>query len=655
MDVSVVIVSFNVRYFLESCLYSVFRALKEVDGGEVIVVDNNSVDGTVPMLREKFPEVKLIPNRENVGFARACNQGLSVARGRYLLLLNPDTLIEENTLKKVVSFMDDHPDAGAVGVKMIDGKGNFLPESKRAFPTPMVAFYKIFGLAALFPRSKRFNRYYLGHLDENTTHPVEVLTGAFMMVRTDLLRKIGGLDEEYFMYGEDIDLSYRILKEGYRNYYFPEATIIHYKGESTRKGSLNYVMFFYKAMLIFASKHFSPRQAGVIGMLIRPAIYLRAALSALRRVVERLFYPVLDVLLFLLGYHFLVPWWEQIRFHTGHVYSPVFRSYVIPAYIAVWLLSVWLAGGYRRPVRPGRVARGVVLGTVIILVVYALLPADLRFSRALILAGMFWGLLAGTGIRWLLGRLPVEMFELAENKRKRILVVAGGEECGRIRGFLDQLGLNGEVVRCLMPDDEDSLQQLPELVRVERIDEIIFSAVDNRSEKIIGTMNRLAGVPVEFKVALPEGSPIVGSSSIEKPGELYFIELNALSQRANRRKKRALDLVVSGLLLITFPLLVWWVKRKDAFFRNILRVMAGRATWVGYCPADGSLHNLPSLPPGILCPASSLSGRPAPEVLRNLNMTYARNYHLLHDLRILLHAFPSLGNPPLVIKEPERL
>ncbi len=651
MDISVIIVSFNVRYFLESCLYSVFKSLKETQGGEVIVVDNNSVDGTVRMLEEKFPEVKLIRNEENKGFARACNQGLAVARGRYVLLLNPDTLIEEDTLSKTVRFMDDHPEAGALGVRMIDGKGNFLPESKRAFPTPMVAFYKIFGLASLFPRSKRFNRYYMGHLPEDETHPVEVLTGAFMLIRTSLLKKIGGLDEEYFMYGEDIDLSYRILKEGFKNYYFPETTIIHYKGESTKKGSLNYVLLFYKAMLIFARKHFSPRQAGVIGMLLYPAIYLRAALSALKRVISLLFYPVVDVLLLFAGYLFLVPLWEKIRFHSEYIYPPVFMRYVIPAYILVWILSVWLAGGYRRPVRPGKVVRGFVLGTVVILVVYALLPVSLRFSRVLILAGMLWGVLSAAVVRWLLSLLPGETFDLAGKSKKKILVISGREEFKRISGFLRQVDEKVDIAGYVPPAGETmpndalgSTEQLPDIVKVHQVCEIIFSAVDNRSGQIIRTMNRLAGVPVEFKVALPEGSPIVGSSSVERPGELYLIELNALSQKGNRSKKRVLDLLLSFTFLLLFPFLLIVVQRRWNFVKNIFRVIGGRRTWVGYCPVPGR-QDLPAIPPGVLCPGSSLlsSGQEI-EMLQNMNQTYARNYHPYLDIRIVAGNLRKLGN-----------
>ena len=243
MKLSVIIVNYNVKYFLEQCLLSALKAAERVST-EIFVVDNNSVDGSVEMVQQKFPSVKVIANTKNTGFSKANNQGIRESKGEYVLLLNPDTVVEEDTFEKVVSFMDQHSDAGGLGVKMLDGTGRFLPESKRGLPTYDVAFYKIFGLSKLFPRSKTFGKYHLGYLDENKTHEVDVLAGAFMLLRKSVLDKIGLLDEDYFMYGEDIDLSYRITKAGYKNYYFPETRIIHYKGESTKRTSVNYVLVF---------------------------------------------------------------------------------------------------------------------------------------------------------------------------------------------------------------------------------------------------------------------------------------------------------------------------------------------------------------------------------------------------------------------------
>ncbi len=288
MQISIIIVNYNVRYFLEQALRSVLKASEGMDN-EIWVVDNNSSDDSVRMVSENFPNIKLIANKENVGFSKANNQAIKECNGKYVLLLNPDTVIEENTLKKCYDFMERTPEAGGLGVRMIDGAGKFLPESKRGFPTPFVAFCKTFGLSKFFPKSKIFNRYHLGYLPENETNEIEVLAGAFMLMPKAVLDKIGMLDEAFFMYGEDIDLSYRITKGGFKNYYFPETTIIHYKGESTKKGSLNYVKTFYQAMIIFAKKHFQGTGATFFVLMLQMAIYLRASITLISNLLNNLF------------------------------------------------------------------------------------------------------------------------------------------------------------------------------------------------------------------------------------------------------------------------------------------------------------------------------------------------------------------------------
>jgi GT2 family glycosyltransferase len=267
MQLSVIIVNYNVKYFLEQALYSVYKAMQGLNG-EVFVVDNNSADGSCEMVRRKFPQTIVIENKSNTAFSVANNQAIKQAKGKYILLLNPDTVVEEDCFRRCIDFMDTHQDAGAIGVKMIDGKGKFLPESKRSLPTPKVAFYKMFGFASIFPKSKTFGRYHLGFLSNDEVHEVEVLSGAFMFIRKATLDKIGLLDEDYFMYGEDIDLSYRITQGGFKNYYFPNTTIIHYKGESTKKTSVNYVFVFYRAMIIFAQKHYSKKHAKLFSFLM---------------------------------------------------------------------------------------------------------------------------------------------------------------------------------------------------------------------------------------------------------------------------------------------------------------------------------------------------------------------------------------------------
>lgn len=273
VKLSVVIVNYNVKYFLEQCLLSLRASLGNWEA-EVFVVDNHSTDGSIAYLKPRFPEVIFVENADNPGFAKANNQALRRCRGEYVLLLNPDTVVGEESLRSLCFFLDEHPEAGGIGVKMIDGHGIFLPESKRSFPTPWVSFCKLFGLARLFPRSPRFARYALRYLDADKPHRVEVLAGAFMLMRHEVLDKVGLLDEAFFMYGEDIDLSYRLVLGGYANYYLPER-LLHYKGESTKRGDLKYIRAFYGAMSIFFRKYY-PTAGFFLNGIIRAAIGLKA-------------------------------------------------------------------------------------------------------------------------------------------------------------------------------------------------------------------------------------------------------------------------------------------------------------------------------------------------------------------------------------------
>ncbi len=282
--VSIIIVNYRVKFFLEQTIRSAQEAIAGLGGdGEIIVVDNASGDDSMQFVKSRFGNaVQYIENTDNVGFARANNQAIAIAKGEFTLILNPDTIIGCDTLSKSIEWFRTHSDCGAIGVRMLDGNGNFLPESKRSFTTPWVSFCKIFGLSALFPKSKIFARYHLRYLDEHQPHKVDILAGAFILAHTALLQKIGGFDERFFMYGEDIDLSYRIVQEGFSNYYLP-IPIIHYKGESTKKDSLRYVRVFYEAMLIFFRKHY-PHYSRFFSFFIHFAIYIRAAAAVLRRV-----------------------------------------------------------------------------------------------------------------------------------------------------------------------------------------------------------------------------------------------------------------------------------------------------------------------------------------------------------------------------------
>lgn len=254
MQLSVIILNYNVRYFLELCVLSVQEALLNIDA-EIIVVDNNSSDDSCKMMKSRFPNVKLIKNATNSGFPKGNNIGVAQAKGDYICILNPDTVVAEDTFEKIIAFAEKQTNLGIVGCKLIDGTGNFLPESKRGIPTPWVAITKIFGLYQFFPKSSVFNRYYAQHISENETGKVDILVGAFLIMKRDLYIEVGGFDENCFMYSDDIDLSYMVLKKGKSNYYFHETSVIHYKGESTIKDGL-YMKRFREAMQFFYKKHF---------------------------------------------------------------------------------------------------------------------------------------------------------------------------------------------------------------------------------------------------------------------------------------------------------------------------------------------------------------------------------------------------------------
>jgi GT2 family glycosyltransferase len=254
MQLSVVILNYNVRYFLELCVLSVQDALKDIDA-EIIIVDNNSSDGSCEMVKNHFPDIKLLENSENVGFPKGNNIGVAVAKGEYVCILNPDTVVAEDTFKKVLAFAKEQRELGIVGVKLIDGCGSFLPESKRGVPTPFVAFTKMAGLYKMFPNSKLFGKYYAQHLHKDQSGEVEILVGAFMVLKRKLYQDLKGFDENCFMYSDDIDLSYRATLLGKTNFYFAETAVIHFKGESTVKDGV-YMQRFQEAMQFFYKKHF---------------------------------------------------------------------------------------------------------------------------------------------------------------------------------------------------------------------------------------------------------------------------------------------------------------------------------------------------------------------------------------------------------------
>lgn len=638
MKLSVVIVNYNVRHFLEQALGSVRRALAGIEG-EVWVVDNNSVDDSVRMVQEKFPEVRLIANPDNPGFARANNQAIRQCTGEYVLLLNPDTLVEEDTFSQCITFMDAHPEAGALGVKLIDGSGKYLPESKRGFPSPWVAFCKTVGLSAIFPKSRIFNYYYLGHLDENTTNPCDVLVGCFMFMRRSALDRAGLLDEAFFMYGEDIDLSYRIVQAGYKNYYYPHTKIIHYKGESTKKGSLNYVRTFYQAMIIFARKHFTGRRAGLFVLMLQAAIWLRAGLTLVQQLARKIWLPALDAAVIFVGLIVVKNFWANYFYKNPDYFKPDVLWFNFPLYTAIWLICVWLNGGYDDRYDLRRLVRGLAIGTLLAAAVYGFLDEEHRPSRAQLLLGAAWAVAATVALRAALHFAQYKNLHIGSERVKNLVVVGSSDETARVLGLLNQAAVRLNFIGRVGHGDEPgalaNLNQLPEVVRIYRVDEVIFCSKDLRAQEILAWMTRL-GPAVSYKIVPEESMSIIGSSNKNEPGELYTIAIRFnIARGRQRRNKRVFDLVGCLALVLTVWYWALFSKNRGTLARHWGNVLLGRQTWVGYAP-NAQNGDLPQLKSGVFNPLHAQRGvQPTEAMVARLNFLYAKDWKVWRDMEVM--------------------
>jgi len=520
MKLSIIIVNYNVRHFLEQCLLSVSKATATISA-EVFVVDNDSPDDSVAMVGEKFPWVNLIHNKENVGFSRANNQAIEISKGEYVLLLNPDTVVEEDTFENCIKFMDAHPDAGGLGVKMIDGKGKFLPESKRGLPTPSVSFYKIFGLSKLFPRSKRFAKYHLGFLKENETNEIEVLSGAFMWMRKSVLDQVGWLDETFFMYGEDIDLSYRIILGGYKNYYLPKVKIIHYKGESTKKGNLKYVFVFYNAMIIFSKKHFAKKAKG-FSFFINVAVYLRAFLAVLFRFAAKIRLPLTDTILItltLLIFNFVKPYFG---FPNQIILSNNYSILNILTVFISFLLGIGICGGYSKSLSIKKTLLGLSLGSILLYCFNLAFPESASFSMKYLISII---LLILTVIP--INRIILDYYETIKLRKERIkttLISGRTNFIDKIKQDIDKKNLGTKTIAVKANNIIDSadaenysgkLYQIPDLISIYTINEVIFSSKDIAYKDIISKMDSSKSKHVDYKISL-NSDLIIGSNSVDQ-------------------------------------------------------------------------------------------------------------------------------------------
>jgi len=652
MLLSVIIVNYNVKHFLEQCLYSVQKACKGIDA-EIIVADNNSTDGSRGFLEPAFPGVKFIWNSDNAGFAKANNQALEMASGNFILFLNPDTIIPEDCIEKCVQFFDQHKDAGAVGVRMIDGSGKFLKESKRAFPSPLTSLFKLSGLARLFPHSSTFARYHLGHLPEKENHEVDVLAGAFMMIPKTVLQQVGNFDDRFFMYGEDVDLSFRIQQSDrestvgkYKNYYFSGTTIIHFKGESTKRGSLNYVRLFYNAMNLFVKKHYSGSKAGLFIFLIQAAIIIRAGFSAIGHLLKKIGLPILDAGIILSAFWITKMLWSQyIRQEVN--YSPNVLLIAFPAFTAIFLIAAYYSGLYDKGYKQSQLIRSTAIAALVLLSVYALLPETVRFSRGILILGICLAFILMNFMRLLfINRRYLETRDEQE-ERQQTVVVAGEKDFTVIAGIMNKAGMPERVLgrvaigQTTSASDLGTIMQLPNLVKRYPVKEIIFCENGLSFKEIISTIEGLPAA-VRNKFHASGSVSIVGSDSRNVSGDFVAATGNyAIGDPINRRNKRLLDIISSVFFIIGLPALLFIKKGLPGFYKNVFSVLTGKKTWIGYAaPTD----KLPAIKKGVISSTTlpaSMNELPVEGLLKN-DEWYASNYTAMLDVKKISRGFKYL-------------
>ncbi len=653
MDLSIIIVSYNVRYFLEQLLYSIEKAIHDTQC-EIIVVDNNSIDDTLSMIKNGFPKVQLIENKDNPGFSVANNQGLKQATGKYILFLNPDTLVSEDTFVKCLAYMENHPNAGALGVRMVDGGGSFLPESKRGLPTPETAIYKIIGLHRLFPKSKKFNRYYMGHIDEHQTEEIEVLTGAFFFVKKELLDQIGGFDETFFMYGEDIDLSFRVLQTGQKIIYFPETSIIHYKGESTQKGSIKYIKHFHEAMLIFAEKHFKNGYPLILRLLLKAGVYVKAFQSVLKSFFASIFWPLMDITLMFLALTAVKYLWAVGYHHDPLYYSGIFERVNLPIFIAIWLTTLYLKGVYDEIKSMPTLISGIIIGLLINGLIYGMLNPELRPSRPILLFGFLVILLVLPAARILYFLLKEKRWLIGSRMQKRIAILADSKEYIRLSQMIKIAEPEAIITGRIYPENSDDepnnsvLGRIEDLAKINEqyhLDEVVIASKNFSASEVMKCLSTF-GDTLYFKIASAASDNIIGSKSKNELGEFYSQRISYnLALPKWRRGKILVDIFISILLFCLYIVIVWFYKSKIQLLKNIFTTLIGQTTWVGYNNKISS-ELLPEIPPAIIPNSQSDQFVFNTESILNKDIAYAQYYRIGIDIERFLQNLHLISRKP---------
>jgi len=656
VELSIIIVNYNVKDFLENALISIKKAIADIKA-EIFVVDNASEDGSVEMVRQKFPDVKLIVNDKNLGFARANNQALKLAKGKYILLINPDTIVQEDTFKVLISFLESHPECGMVGCKILNPDGTLQLACRRSFPTPWVAFTKMAGLSALFPKSKIFARYNLTYLDPDEITEVDAVSGSFMMIRREVYEQVGGLDEDFFMYGEDIDWCYKIKKAGWKIYYVPLTQIIHFKGESTKRSNIDEIRVFYDAMRIFVKKHY--KEFALLGLILKLGVFIRGFIAMIGKFMKNYWDMIVDIFVVLIS--FMVG--ELVRFNAIFALP----RYAYPEVLIIPPLVVWFSlysfGVYtNRKFSIGYSLVGVWFSSLILSSLTFFIK-QYAFSRMIVLVMTVLNTILIPGWRLflrILGRIPFVNISIIA---RRVLIVGAGENTvSVIRKLRKRTSENIKLVGIVDYDLKKvgekidgveiigSISAIDKIIREERINDVIFISGELPYSEMLSIINRVKDKSVNFKLILTGSDLILSKASIDSIDDIPILDIDYnINKFLNRLSKRVFDVFFTvPLLIFIYPLVYFkkiFSKRIGEFESKILllpEVLMGKLSLVGR-PLDSPDWQSYLGKKGLtgIVQISDPDNLTSEEIER-LNIFYARNQSLALDIEILIRTFIRL-------------
>ena len=597
MDLSIIIVNYNVKEFLQNLIHSIEKASTKITK-EIIVIDNASDDGSVEFLKEKFPQIRLIANKINLGFGKANNIGLKEAKGKYILLLNPDTIVAEDTFEKMLEFFDKNSEAGLAGCKILNPDGTLQLACRRSFPGPWTSFTKVSGLSSLFPKSKLFARYNLTYLDENQSYEVDAISGSFMMMRKEVYEKVGGFDEQFFMYGEDLDICYRIQKAGFKVFYVHTTQIIHYKGESTKRSSLDETKVFYNAMHLFVKKHLS--SSFLVGLILRSAIGIRSSLGfiGVRKLI--IISAILDFLFFDLSLWFAEKIYLNLTDWRGFPQFAIPIVYTIPAVIQI--LASLMIGNYKKDKISVSKTLTAIFISLPILTSLTFFFKDFAFSRAIVLITYVFVILLLP--LWRIFTKLILKIGLIDDTAKinRTLVVGVDEASLQIgkklrkkktdrRTVVGLIGFSNKVIGNKIDAFEiiGTDQNIRRVIRENKINEIIFSSDSMTYNKMMEIVGKCRNDDVEFKIVGSHLDFIVGKTAVTMLDDMPLIELNYnIANPKTKLIKTIFDYSIAlPSLFLVYPFIYFKqkvAKTQSDFSKFILafpQVITGKVSLVG--------------------------------------------------------------------------